>query len=88
MVADPSALADLVDGGTADGEFMCDCDPAIDAWNRATGVQYLTADADAAFNAAYTARHPEPPPEYELGEPWDFNDPQQIQQRLPRFFHE
>jgi hypothetical protein len=88
VVADPNALADLVAGGTADGEFMCECDPAFDAWLRATGVEYLTSDAYAGFDAAYEARHPEPPPGGELGEPWDFYDPQQIQQRLPRFFHE
>jgi hypothetical protein len=85
VAADPNELADLVAGGTADGEFMCQCDPAFRAWCRASGH---TADAGVAFDAAYEARHPEPVPEGDLGEPWDFNDPQQIQQRLPRFFHE
>ena len=83
VVVDPNNLADHVGGGTADGEFMCQCYPALGAWFKATGRDRFD-DADA-FDTAFAARHPEPRPNPELGEPWDFDDPEQRKLRLPRF---
>jgi hypothetical protein len=84
VVADANNLADYVADGEADCEFMCECSPAWSAWDLAFPAQ--TADErDAAFNALYHKRHPNPLPTRELGERWDFDDAEQIKRRLPRF---
>jgi hypothetical protein len=82
VVSDPNALADRVVGGTADGEFMCECYIATTAWDKNPERR---AGGFPAFEALYVARHPEPIPRRELGEPWDFDDPEQRRLRLPRF---
>ena len=82
-VADPNTLADHLGGGEADGEFMCQCHPANAAWDIAFGSDRDASDA--AFNALHDARHPGAIPKRELGEPWDFDDPEQRTLRLPRF---
>ncbi len=84
VVSDPNTLADHVGNGEADGEFMCECDPACEAWDIAFEGGAGEA-ADAAFNSLYKARHPGPFPTRELGESWDFDDPEQRKLRLPRF---
>jgi hypothetical protein len=82
-VADPNTLADVCKDGEADGEFMCDCEPGWRAWDVAVG-----SDTDEEFNALFHARHPEKFPAPELGERWDFDNPQMIRQYLSRFYHE
>jgi hypothetical protein len=85
VVADPNALVDHVGGGNADGEFMCESNPAGSAWDIAFWRGPAAMHPGAAFNALYESRHPEPLPTRELGESWDFDDPEQRKLRLPRF---
>lgn len=85
VVADPNALADYVQGGAADGEFMCECYVAAEAWDKNPARR---AEGFPGFDALYAERHPKPIPVPELGEGWDFDDPAQLRLRLPRFCHD
>ncbi len=80
VVADPNALVDVVADGTADGEFMCECNPGAEAWFATFG-----GESDEEFSTLYNTRHPEPIPRRELSPDWDFDDPEQRKLRLPRF---
>jgi hypothetical protein len=81
-LANPDSLAALK---LKMDEADCECYPALRAWFAATG----TAEDDAgyrAWDAATRAKYPKRTPYPELGEGWDFDDPDEMKKRYPKLF--
>jgi hypothetical protein len=81
-VSNPDSLAALK---LKMDEASCECYPASDAWFAATG----TARDDAgyrAWGAATRAKYPKGEAYPELGEGWDFDDPDEMKKRYPELF--
>ena len=72
---DPESLAGL---DVPMDEASWECYPGPTAYEKATGK-----DADS-FYAALEAKHGPLPKERELGEDWDFDDPDEMSRRYPR----
>ncbi len=77
-VTNPDTLADIADPD--EEEATCECYPGVRAWFAATGRE----DDYDAWNAACNAKYPKRDPQPDLGEGWDFDDEDEIRKRLPR----
>jgi hypothetical protein len=79
-IADPDALAEVLDG---EDEVECECCPGTDAWFAVTGTDRDDAGYDA-FHRAMRFRHRKRPEYPELAPRWNFDDDEEVRRRLPR----
>jgi hypothetical protein len=80
-VREPDSLADVVDPD--DDYFEHECYPGMDAWMVATGSPGDHAGY-AAFHEAIRSRYGPVRGMDEMGERWNFDDDDEVRERLPR----